>query len=255
LRQLADSKQALDEAQARQQADAVAYERADPEAVALELANAEAALREFQSAARADEQEQIRLRAALSTLGAQGFGEEAMKLEGEQARLTAELAAAEREARAMKLLADTLEAKQREAREQFTEPVRARIRPYLRLLFPETEIGIDEETFGIAHLRRGAIDEQFETLSLGTREQIAVLVRLAFAEYLAETGEAPVVILDDALVNCDPERMRRMLLALRKASQRLQIILLTCREADYAGLGAPVIRLGERRSRAAERGL
>lgn len=252
-RHLAEAAAGREAARLRHEADAAAYDRADPEKIKLELANAEAALSAFNKDARDDETKQAGLRAALGTLGAQGFGEEAMKLEGERTRLAAELATVERESRALRLLADTLEAKQREAREQFTEPVRARIRPYLRLLFPETEIGIDEETFGIAHLRRGAVDEQFESLSLGTREQIAVLVRLAFAEYLAETGEAPVVILDDALVNCDPERMHRMLLALRKASQRLQIILLTCREADCAGLGAPVIRLGEQRSRAAER--
>lgn len=221
------------------------YERANPDAVALEQENAEQALNQINGEITRDAERRLQLRAGLNALGAQGFGEQVMQLEGDHARLAVALAAAKREADALDLLHKTLDTAQRTAREAFTEPVREKIRPYLRLLFPETEIGISEITFDIDHLRRNAVDEPFDALSIGTREQIAVLVRLAFAEYLADSGVPPVVILDDALVNADPERMRRMLLALRKASQRLQILVFTCHESAYAALGAPVIRLAD----------
>lgn len=246
--QLAETRREKEAADARFKTEQDALNRANPDAADLELENAESALEQLKKDIRTDEDERLRLRTELNTLGAQGLGEQAKQYDGERERLTAALAAAEREGKAVKLLAATLDAKQKEARENFTGPVRERIKPYLQLVFPDTEIGIDDQKFDIVHLNRDAIDEKFDALSLGTREQIAVLVRLAFAEYLAEHGEAPVVILDDALVNSDPERMRRMLLALRRASQRVQIIVLTCREADYAGLGAPVVRFDELRS-------
>lgn len=242
---LVETGREADAAAARLDTEHAALNRADPEAAYLALENAESALNRIKEDARKDEDARIGLQSELRALGAQGLGEQVMQFEGEQSRLSAALAAAEREAKAIRLLRDTLNAKQKEARENFTGPVRERIRPYLKLLFPETEIGIDDESFAIAHLHRAGEPEKFEALSLGTREQIAVLVRLAFAEYIADHGEPPVVILDDALVNADPGRMQRMLLALRKASQKVQIIVLTCNEADYAPLGAPVIRLAE----------
>jgi DNA repair exonuclease SbcCD ATPase subunit len=249
-RLLADTKHEADAAETRLAAEQDALDRAEPEAAELKHANAESALAELQKSIREDEDNRLQLRSELNTLGARGLGEEVAELEGERTRLAAKLAAAEREAKAIRLLRDTLSAKEKEARENFTGPVRARIAPYLKLLFPGTEIGIDDTSFAIDHFHRSEVQEKFDALSLGTREQIAVLVRLAFAEYLADHGEPPVVILDDALVNADPGRMQRMLLALRKASQTLQIIVLTCDEARYAPLGAPIVRLAEARAAA-----
>lgn len=240
---LAEARTAADEAKSLFDAADEAYRRADPDAanVAFEMANK--ALSRHNEELRKDEDERLSLRARLSEKGAQGLGEKTQQLAGEVERLGTTLAAVRREAAAARLLCETLEEAQRAAREAFTAPVRARMGPYLRLLFPDTDIDIDEGSFAIRHFRRGGHDEPFDALSLGTREQIAVLVRLAFAEHLAGSGEPPVVILDDALVNADGERMRRMLLALATAARRVQILVLTCRERDYAGLGAPVIRL------------
>ena len=93
------------------------------------------------------------------------------------------------------------------------------------------------------------MEEPFYGLSVGAREQLAVLTRLAFAEMLAERGKPARVILDDALVNTDEPRFDRMLLILRRAARNIQIIALTCRERDYQALGAPFIRLNECASR------
>ena len=53
------------------------------------------------------------------------------------------------------------------------------------------------------------------------------------------------VVLDDALVYADDERFERMKLILKLAAQRYQVLVLTCRERDYASLGVPIVRLAE----------
>jgi len=69
-----------------------------------------------------------------------------------------------------------------------------------------------------------------------------VLTRLAFAELLVDRGKPAAVILDDALVYSDPDRMERMFDILTHAARKAQIVILSCREALFQGLGAK--RLG-----------
>ena len=78
---------------------------------------------------------------------------------------------------------------------------------------------------------------------MGTREQVAVITRLALADILRTTNEPSVVILDDALVNTDEARLQRMHLVLRKAAENLQVLVMTCRERDFHDIGGKTIRL------------
>jgi uncharacterized protein YhaN len=70
-----------------------------------------------------------------------------------------------------------------------------------------------------------------------------VLTRLAFAELLADQGRPAVVVLDDALVFSDDQRIGQMFDILVRAATKLQIILLTCRERVFADLPAQRLRL------------
>jgi uncharacterized protein YhaN len=74
---------------------------------------------------------------------------------------------------------------------------------------------------------------------------LAILTRLAFADFLRQKGQPAAVILDDALAYSDCDRFDRMQLVLRKASRNLQVIVLTCRERDYIGRGLPTVRLSD----------
>jgi DNA repair exonuclease SbcCD ATPase subunit len=66
-------------------------------------------------------------------------------------------------------------------------------------------------------------------LSIGTREQISTLFRLCLAERLKSA-----LLLDDQLVQSDPERLRWFRSALRQtAGNGVQVIVLTCRPDDY----------------------
>ena len=148
-----------------------------------------------------------------------------------------------REALVLQLLQRTLGEAEREAKERYLAPVVERIRPYLQALFPGAEIALDE-ALRITSVRRGGVGEEpFEQLSEGTREQIAILVRLALAELLCDRGLPAVVVLDDALVFSDDLRMQRMFRVLERAAERLQILVLTCRERLFEDLAGTRLHL------------
>jgi hypothetical protein len=85
--------------------------------------------------------------------------------------------------------------------------------------------------------------ESFKRLSGGTQEQIAVLVRLAMGTLLAERGGNVPILLDDALVYCDDDRINLMFDALSRAGKHQQIIVLTCRLRSFAPLGGHTLRV------------
>jgi hypothetical protein len=72
-------------------------------------------------------------------------------------------------------------------------------------------------------------------LSVGTREQLSTLYRLALAEYLQTT-----VVFDDQLVQSDGNRMDWFRGLLAEKARIFQIIVLTCRPSDYLGTAKPV---------------
>src|SRR5256712_8456166 len=67
-----------------------------------------------------------------------------------------------------------------------------------------------------------------ERMSVGTREQLSTLYRLCLAEYLQTT-----VVLDDQLVQSDETRMDWFRALLREKARSFQIVIFTCRPADY----------------------
>ena len=151
----------------------------------------------------------------------------------------------QRELEVLDLLAKTLGAAESEARERYLAPVVNRVRPYLQMLFANAELGMDEDLSITGMSRLAGYEESFDHLSMGTQEQIAVLVRLAFAEILIDQGAPAAVILDDALVFSDDQRMGLMFDILSHAAQRVQILILTCREQLFEGLGAHQLQLAQ----------
>lgn len=154
-----------------------------------------------------------------------------------------EHARAEREVAVLKLLLSTLRAAEQEAKERYLSPVLSRVRPYLQLLFPGADIRIDENLRITGVVRDAGYEEAFHHLSMGTQEQIAVLVRLAFAEMLVEQGHPATVVLDDVLVFSDDRRMSRMFDILNMAAQNVQVVILTCREQLFEDLGGQPLSL------------
>lgn len=246
----ADLEKVVDDAQQTCESQAKALkeleeqrEKMSPELVKGELERAEQSCLKLKEQINKDKDQARDLETELRTIGQKGLGEEVEQWLGERDASEQELKRLELDAKAWGLLKQTLHKVEREAKENFLAPVRGRLQPYLKLLFPATDLLLDEEELEIRALRRDDVEEPFTSLSIGTREQIAILVRLALADLLREKGKPVMLVLDDALVNCDDDRFRRMELALRRAAENLQILILTCHEIRYQSLGAKMVRL------------
>jgi len=219
-----------------------ALEQADPEAIRSDLVTAERAIRHFTEQQNRINSSITEIRGELRGRGNMGLGEQRQDLMGrlEAARFRSVIL--DRQAGAIGLLHQVLDEAAGEAREHFLHPISERVAPLLRRLFPDQRLVLGDD-LDIACLDRDGIKEPFSSLSVGTREQLSILTRLAFAQLLVEQGHPAMVILDDALVYSDHDRFERMKLILSQAAQHYQILLLTCRPGDYLSVGAPVAQL------------
>jgi len=136
-------------------------------------------------------------------------------------------------------LLEALDAAQKAARETYFAPVAEELRPLLSDLWEDAELQWSDDTLLPVSLLRRGTEEAIDVLSGGTQEQIAFLVRLAFARLLAKSGRHAPLILDDALVYSDDARIERMFDALHGSAGDLQIIVLSCRSRAFRDLGAP----------------
>ena len=189
-------------------------------------------------------QETRDLKVELSALGQKGLSEELAEAQGKLALAQIELDVADKQARALDLLKRSLDEALKSAKAVAAQPITEKLVPYLRQLIPEATPLVNEDMV-LAGIERSGTHEPFEDLSIGTREQLAVLIRLAYADLLSEANHPVMVILDDALVNSDDERRDRMKAILYQAAKRFQIIILTCHGRDYRDTGGQFIRLEE----------
>jgi len=179
------------------------------------------------------------LQGALQSMMAIGHFEtkEAAQAHAEHARN--ELSRLERQAAAAKRLWEVLSEERRRVVERLTAPVTLRVKPYLQELFPGSTLDAGEG-LDIAGLQSGDLKEPFGELSGGAQEQISLLTRIGLAELLAGDGTLPL-ILDDALINTDPQRIQRVHRVLFRAANSLQVVLFSCHDVLFDGLGAEVV--------------
>lgn len=81
---------------------------------------------------------------------------------------------------------------------------------------------------GEAHTKRA------NELSRGTAEQLFLAMRFALIEEYAKKAEPMPVVLDDILVNFDPDRARAACQVIMDLSERFQILFLTCHPETIA---------------------
>lgn len=187
------------------------------------------------------EREIGRLTGQIQTAGGDGVGETLAAAHEQRTLAERERSRIQERAATLQLLRDTVSSCLAESREHYYEPVRKHLRPFLHDLFPGAELELGDD-FAITGIKRDR-SETFTRLSDGTQEQIAVLVRLAMASMLAERGQTVPVILDDALVYCDDDRIKLMFDALSRAGKHQQVIVLTCRLRTFAPLGGHTLRV------------
>ncbi|MBU2581194.1 MAG: AAA family ATPase [Alphaproteobacteria bacterium] len=181
--------------------------------------------------------------ARIEMAGDRGLGRRVSELEGEVERATAAVSEFEAEIDALNLLLEALDEAHKNARERLLAPLQQRVSPYLSSVFGSARARFAED-FGIEGLERdGRGVEDIRWLSEGTQEQLGLVVRLAYARLIADSGEALPVIFDDPLVYSDAERIAQMFAALRSATAHHQVVVLTCREPAFAALGGTRLEL------------
>ena len=188
----------------------------------------------------ARDRELIQIQARLETAGAEGLEEQSAELEIELDRAARRKRELERRAKALDLLHTRLTEHRLELTRQLQAPLQRHLNHYLQLLFPEASLKVDENLIPEILVRQGNGGEErgkFEELSFGAREQMALISRLAYADLLLEAGRPTLIILDDALVHSDAERLKAMKRVLYDAAQRHQILLFTCHPDNWRDLG------------------
>ncbi len=238
-------------ASARKELTKKASERSKLQQQAAGLEGLEAEKVRLQEAAIIDGQQIVDLQhqtgallGKLSEIDRDGVGEKLAESRGSLSRIEDVIAALESEKRALEMLIETLEKVEAEQQDQFFAPVMEELQPLLHQVMPESELKFGSN-FAPDQIMRDGLVESFAHLSGGTREQIAVLTRLAFARLMARKGRRMPVILDDALVYSDDERIARMFEALALAANDIQLIVLTCRQKTFQELGGTKLRLSD----------
>ena len=221
-------------------------------AAAVDVESVEAALKRARSVEEAAEKEISALRETVAGLNAEIRARSDEAVEEKWCETAEALSVAntraeafQREVAVLQRLFSALETARSEASELYLKPVISELRPLLGLLFDDVSITFDDRTLLPQKILRNGLEEEVERLSGGMREQLSVLTRLAFARLLARDGRPAPVILDDALVYSDDDRIEKMFDALHRQSRDQQIIVFSCRQRAFQKLGGNILRMTE----------
>ena len=184
--------------------------------------------------------------ATLMASSALGLQEQRDALASQWAQANARALELQRRAQALDWLDQRLAQKRQASLSALQAPLQLKLQRYLQLLFPKAEISLDEHL--MPHQlhrpsRAAGQHEDLPALSFGAREQMFLITRLAYADLLQEAGRPTLLILDDALVHTDAERLPAMKRVLFDAAQRHQVLLFSCHPEMWRDLGVPLQEL------------
>ena len=94
------------------------------------------------------------------------------------------------------------------------------------------------DDFAVRVLEPDGRDLSPERLSQGAQDQLALALRLAIADHVADDVRLPLV-LDDPFLHCDAARRERLRVALERVARERQVILMS-HDATFEAWGAPV---------------
>ncbi len=185
-------------------------------------------------------------RARLQELGgflrakeADGLGEIVRDAETALERATQARSEWTRRAAAARALFETMRRHRETTRAARVAPLTEGVTALGRIVFgPDFQVRLDDD-LRIIERTLGGTTLPFDQLSVGAREQLDLLLRIAAARSVTPKGGLPLV-LDDTLGNADPERLQRMNAALAHAGKELQILVLTCYPDRFRSIGNQV---------------
>jgi len=148
------------------------------------------------------------------------------------------------QAKAAKLLYETLTEKRAQARRKYLAPLREKVEQLLGRFFDADESTVAfDENLALENISRSTDGRlEFDQLSAGAKQQLGLLIRLAMAQIVARERPHPV-FLDDALSDTDPERFDILGDILHGVAQEMQIIMTTCHRGRHRKLGANSLRM------------
>ncbi|MCY4342991.1 MAG: hypothetical protein OXE83_05385 [Gammaproteobacteria bacterium] len=216
----------------------------DPESLEMKLKNARDSQERAQGSLRKNQDSQHELAGRLEGIGGAGLHSQLSAAKRKLAHLQRDQERTEARAQAVRLLFETFDKHRQAARQRYVAPFKAHIEKLGRIVFGptfEAELGSDLK---VERRTLDGITLNFEQLSVGAREQLGVICRLACAAIVSGSDGGAPVVLDDALGWSDPERLRAMGAAISAAGRDCQVIVLTCTPGRYAHVGnAKVVRL------------
>lgn len=215
--------------------------QARPDIVAQDIARLGRSIEQLLQAHQQRHGQLLVLEGALQQAGAQGLEEQRDSLAGMLAHSQRRAAELQRRAAALDLLCTRLEAQRQATLARLQAPLQQRLQHYLPLLLPGAAVQMDAQLAPESLTRpapdgsaeRAALDE----LSFGAREQLRLISRFAYADLLQQAGRPTLLILDDALVHSDAERLGAMKRVLFDAAQRHQLLLFTCHPELWRDMG------------------
>ncbi|MAL95126.1 MAG: hypothetical protein CME40_08615 [Haliea sp.] len=214
---------------------------ADPESARLQLDNATKAFQRAERDIIELEQEQAVLTSRLDRAQANGLFEELEHAEQALEEAEDTLAATERRAAAAKLLWETLNQHRDASRQAYVRPLRDGIQSLGKIVFGSDFDVTLAEDWTILDVTRNGQTVPFDSLSIGAKEQLGILTRLAAARIVADDGGVPVII-DDALGFSDPTRLQSMGAAIAAAGGEAQVVLLSCTPGRFMHVGDVGVR-------------
>lgn len=99
------------------------------------------------------------------------------------------------------------------------------------------------ESMDIILEKGGSVQMPVELLSTGTRDSVGLAVRLALAENLLKNRRG-MLVLDDCLVDMDPDRKDKAVGMIREFADNHQVIFTTCSPETAAQLDGNIIEIG-----------
>ncbi len=216
----------------------------DPGTLKAKLDNARDVKAKAENALKSNQDRRRDLRVRLEAHGESGLHSRLNDARTEHQHLTREYERIESRAQAAHLLHQTFERHRQEARQRYVAPFKEQIEQLGRIVFgPTFEVELDGD-LRVAQRTLDGKTLDIEQLSVGAREQLAVICRLACAAIISPDGGGAPVVIDDALGWSDPSRLQTMGAAIATAGRDCQVIVLTCTPGRYAHVGnAEVVRL------------
>lgn len=219
--------------------DATAH---DPAVITRKIETIDARTKAAGEARTKLEMDEARLEGTIESEGGKGLADREAGAREEAEAARAALQRITEEADTLKLLRDTLDEARDETSAKFVGPVAKRAKRHIERLLPGCDLSFSED-LTLEAVVRGGISEGCSDLSRGTQEQLAVLTRIAFADMLLDQGRPVSLILDDPLVYADDARLDLMVEILSEVAERMQVIVLTCRDRTFRHVAANRISL------------